>query len=301
MRRRARLFFCLVSVIGLIGAVFVPGRTGAQNAARVSAEDELGFRCRMAKARPDLLTLAELGQIRRLYASAPLKMQTLHQSCKEVLGSVPKSGPAAPGGETERIFPWPPPVATDSLTGRGLPRVLSGKLKTVGDVANLIDGRLTEARFTYLRYWGAPGGFALVTRVEPIDAQARRVGGPRVAQNVSPKWSIISDVWEGMMAAPADRQRIFLFVLTNDPKAAHGDKTLRQDYVSKWTNEGQADITVAERAVALGEDHLLLIFVYEFAKNRKGELELLSGADYSGRIWRHLEAAELNITDLLKR
>jgi len=211
---------------------------------------------------------------------------------------VPTFPPEPP---TKRIEPWPPPVPTVSAYF-GLDVARQGRFKTVGALADGVEGTLTRAGYTEIRYWGAPNGFAIVTRVEPIDKQARPVKGDWMLQHASldPRQSesifdYIFKVLRQLLSAPISHSRIFLFVITDDDKIDHPTVSMTPEIGEAWINRGgRIGLTDEQRAHPIGSKHKLIVFIYEFRINQQSEPELLVRDDEHS-VEDHLHASRLNV------
>jgi hypothetical protein len=200
----------------------------------------------------------------------------------------------------EQIEPWPPPRPTDQAE-YSIDRT---NFKTVGEFEDALMARLNGAGMRHLRFWGAPGGVAVVVPIETIDGRARPVktnattGGTRPEQG-GPLSALIEGFLQ-LVSEPIRDSRILLFVLTNDSKAKHptvpmtkeiGDQWMQNDYMRPEVN----------RSVELTDQHFVLVAVYEFRKeNNENDPALLTEDHKRHSLTEHLAASQLDINGFLK-
>jgi hypothetical protein len=176
--------------------------------------------------------------------------------------------------------------------------------KTIGDVASALHAELNRSGVSELRYWGAPNGFALVTRIEPIDEQgrptARSADGARTGG-----WTwggIVESIYESgkvLISSPSRDSRILLFVVTDDGDVRHPEATMRQQIAETWNREGRFMLPRVNRDTPLSSNHIAAVFVYEFHKDNQGEAKIAKDSPRSAE--HHLLASGIRTTGVLKR
>lgn len=205
--------------------------------------------------------------------------------------------------DADRLEPWPPPVPTRYAI---FPRVMDARpdFKTVGDIADALHAELNRSGVSELRYWGAPNGFALVTRIEPIDEQGRPAGrsadGPRP---VGWSWGgIVEAIYESgkvLISSPAGGSRILLFVVTDDGDVRHPEVTMRPQIAEAWNVQGRFMLPRVNRDTPLSSNHIAAVFVYEFHKDGRGDAKIVKDSPRSAE--HHLLASGIRTTGVLKR
>ena len=204
----------------------------------------------------------------------------------------------------DQIEPWPPPIATRSETFNKID-VLRPDLKTVGEFANELHRRLNAAGNYEPRYWGAPNGFALVTRCGAIDERGRSLDivESRAGLAVSSGFfgGLVGSVTEGarmLLASPFRDSRLFLFVLTDDPGVNDPEATMTEAIANRWFRKGKWTLPEIDRSAKLTSNHLVAVFVYHFRKDFSGEIKLLESSTLS--VEDYLNASNIKIDGLIK-
>ena len=185
--------------------------------------------------------------------------------------------------DSERRFPWPPPQASAVL-------VVSNELFVPpgGSTLGQIDSRLSEALascgHTEKRYYPIPDGFALVTRLEQIDAEGR----PK-----EPRWSVeiaglrrfsIGEYVRALFLAPAGYYRVIVFAVTSRSFAATG-RPLSSDAADDLLADGSNTIPPSIQAHRFTERHRVTALIYEFEKTgHEGELNYLVPGRLTGEV-----------------
>ncbi len=205
----------------------------------------------------------------------------------------------------EHTEPWPPPVPTRYAI---YPRINSVRpdFKTVGAVAEALHAELNRAGFFEVRYWGAPNGFALVTRMEQIDEKGKPVTNSRSLRSPSAdqltRGGIVDALYEGgkaLISSPLRELRILLFVVTDDTGLVrHPPVSMTPQVGELWNTGGSFVLSKIDSLVHMKRDHLAAIFVYEFRKDKNGNPVLLKKSTRS--IDDHIKESGLQLKGLLK-
>src|SRR5215510_14305544 len=203
--------------------------------------------------------------------------------------------PAPP--EISDLFPWPPP--TPSTRRSFSPDVLvdGPSAATLGDNASRLEGLLRRAEFDSWGYFRAPGGFALVTRVERLDGETgKQLAGDqrwsdRVAYASISPGAILSAIFA--TSRPRGYYRVFVFLVTDDPpmtRPAGAAETFAT--ASRWAMFGRSSLPNAIRTQPVTANHELIVLVYEFEKVQGGETTHYSPSRWS--LDHHLETLGLS-------
>jgi hypothetical protein len=198
-----------------------------------------------------------------------------------------------------QIEPWPPPIPTD----QAIFGIDTAKMKTVGNFSDAIMERLNNAGLRHLRFWGAPNGVAVVAPLEAVDAAAHPLGRNRSSAGLDTNHGgPLAAVIEGfrrLLSEPIRDSRIFLIVLTTDSKVKNPDVTMTTQIARNWTQNEYMRPDV-NRDVALTDRHFVVVNVYEFRKERKGDPQLLTQDRMQHHVAEHLAASQLDLSGLLK-
>jgi hypothetical protein len=198
-----------------------------------------------------------------------------------------------------QIEPWPPPIPTD----QAIFGIDTAKMKTVGNFSDAIMERLNNAGLRHLRFWGAPNGVAVVAPLEAVDAAAHPLGRNRSSAGLDTnQGGPLAAVIEGfrrLLSEPIRDSRIFLIVLTTDSKVKNPDVTMTTQIARNWTQNEYMRPDV-NRDVALTDQHFVVVNVYEFRKERKGDPQLLTQDRMQHHVAEHLAASQLDLSGLLK-
>jgi len=186
-------------------------------------------------------------------------------------------------------FPWPPPRASASVVMP--PGFLRLRELTLGDAAKLINAALDGGGYVDRSYFAAPGGFAMVTRLERIDAD----GTPKQEE----RWSVESPPLQSfslgaylraLFTAPAGYYRIIVFVVSSQPFAQAAEGVSRDDALA-WLHEGLNRLPDSIASALYTERHDVTALIYQFEQpGRQDALLVLQGGP-TGR--EHLERAQL--------
>jgi hypothetical protein len=204
-----------------------------------------------------------------------------------------------PKRSAPEIEPWPPPIPTDQATFTAN----TDKFKTVGDFSDSLMRRLNGAGILNLRFWGAPDGVAVVVPLEQIDDSARPVrktsaASVSAAQPAGPVGSIFEGFHQ-LLSEPIRVSRILLFVLTDDSSAKVQTVRMTTEIASDWTHNSYMRPDV-NRTVPLTDQHFVLVNVYEFRKEDRGDPDLLAEKQKIHSVAEHLAASQVSVAGLVK-
>ncbi len=136
---------------------------------------------------------------------------------------------------------------------------------TLGDVAGQVQAAMTAAGYLERSYFPVPEGFALVTRVEQIEADGAPKAAPARWNVESPGAgdSFFTKVLKGMTGAPSGLYRMFIFVVTTDEHSPTGNEPSYSD-AKGWFVRGAAGLTDAQAVRRVTARHRMSVLVYEF-------------------------------------
>jgi outer membrane protein OmpA-like peptidoglycan-associated protein len=134
-------------------------------------------------------------------------------------------------------FPWPPPLASAEVV---VPRTAfesKAKIRTFETINSLLSAALDSSGYAERNYYDVPGGFALVTHIEHVDA----IGRP-----LSPRWSTIESPMESfslsayvhmLFTSEPGHYRVIVIVVSSVP-FSQSNKLLSQPDAEKLLTSG---------------------------------------------------------------
>jgi len=177
-------------------------------------------------------------------------------------------------------------------------------MTSVGELADVLVARVNgDGPPRSLRFWGAPGGFAMVVPFEPIDnsGQPMSLRGAPVLAALSPQGAVES-LWEcfrRMMAEPIRDSRMLLIIVTTDSAVNHPKEQITTAIAETWSQSRYVRPDI-NRDELLTDKHFVAAFVYEFRKLDRREPELLKFSQKRHSVHTHLARSGINFTGLLK-
>ncbi|WP_156955538.1 hypothetical protein [Polaromonas glacialis] len=168
------------------------------------------------------------------------------------------------------LFPWPPPAPSAVIT-IPIPRVLARHSVLTDrwqDIDEALRHALREAGHFEASYYGVPRGFALVTRLESIQADGMpKPGSLRWdTESRNGKFFSISSYIEALFRAPVGRYRVIVFVVTSEQFAAV-DAQLGRDDATRWLREGTNTLPLDLLLQPIEPGTLCTALIYEFWKD----------------------------------
>lgn len=193
------------------------------------------------------------------------------------------------------LFPWPvpKPSALEVLTLGSLGK-LAGTGITFRDVEKRISNALDSAGYDDKSYFGVPGGFAIVTRLEKMDAYGFPDYRYRWASALPPisftDFSL-SDYLRALFGAPKGHYRVFVFVVSSEPVLQSGTPVAQLD-AQTWIVEGANRLPNQMEDLPYTREHRTTAYVYEFVQSGIGETARFNiPSDFTGKT--HLKRADL--------
>jgi len=164
-------------------------------------------------------------------------------------------------------FPWPPPEpsARELIPRRDLLR--GATAVSQGEIGRRIEQSLRQAGYTEYSYYSAPGGFALVARLERM----RPDGTPEpssfrfLAPNADEPFSLTSYI-SRLFFAPEGFYRQIVFVATDKPFVASAPAPTAAE-AQRLLREGGNKLPVEYDSRPFGQAHSVTALIYEFKKN----------------------------------
>jgi hypothetical protein len=185
-------------------------------------------------------------------------------------------------------FPWPPPAASASYV---LPDRLFTSYRTLGDVTEAILAALEQNGYVERSFFRtAPGGVALVTRLERInDDGSPSAENERWAAASQPLESTRSllDLLQGLFFVDPGHYRVIVFVLQDLPFSQSAE-TITAQQAHAWLTSGANVLSPEIAALPFAGGHVTVL-IYEFASD--GSKVQVVTSQLTGK--QHLEKAGL--------
>jgi hypothetical protein len=163
------------------------------------------------------------------------------------------------------IFPWPPPRASArTKIPLDIDERSSAKLQ---DVARVLEGAFQSAGYGDSSYFAIPEGFAMVSRLEQINADGTPKGDPdRWSTRVRPftKFTLSAYVRALFVATPG-HFRVVVFVVTPVP-FNQSNRTVASTEATAWLMEGLDALPSSIGNVKVTVETKLTALIYEFVR-----------------------------------
>jgi len=168
------------------------------------------------------------------------------------------------------LLPWPPPTASGFVVlPRDLVRSRLRRNQRLAAVDAQIRNALSRSGYGDASYYGAPGGFAIATRVERIDREGTPLAGEaRWSTNVPPLREFTLEAYlRALFAAESGYFRVFLIVVSNTPFRPDPARA-RFAHVVNWSSSGLNVLPSDVGNRPLTAAHDVTVLIYEFTKTR---------------------------------
>src|SRR5713101_704656 len=182
-------------------------------------------------------------------------------------GSVGDSRPPIPS------FPWPPPAASASEQIPNDLLAASATLHSLGDINTRLAAALEKSGYAEKKYYAVPNGFALVTRLEQIEADGRPKPEPDRWSSNSPAFRSLSDYLRALFSANPGHYRVIVLIVTDVP-FAESEKRVSEAEAVNWLHAGLNRLPpeIAERPY--NPDVVSTALIYEFEKDQGKDPQL---------------------------
>src|SRR3546814_413007 len=201
------------------------------------------------------------------------------------IGGEPQAAAAAAtattvGSESDTpAFPWPPPRATVRTV---LDRDMTfGGAANLGAVAERLSDALHAAGYESPAFYSAPGGYAMVARLEQIEADGTPKPVPMRWSTALPSREIFSlrDYFSALFSAPEGHYRVIVFVVSDKPFATSRGAASREQ-AAAWLQGGLNLLPAAIANLPVSANHACTALIYQFHKQGfQGEaVSVLDGA-----------------------
>jgi hypothetical protein len=163
-----------------------------------------------------------------------------------------------------------------------LPRVLFAGDRTLAQVAGRLVSALERAGNAEFSFYSAPGGFALVARLERIRSDARSFMVHRFVAMPSGQHDPLEFFEALFFARPGDYRQI-VFIVT-DRDYGYSAWRLTPEEAASILSGGASALTQDYETLPFGPRHRVSALIYEFRKHRDGDsVVLLPGAHPASR------------------
>ncbi len=189
-------------------------------------------------------------------------------------------------------FPWPPPPPSDRmmLSRAGFARGLGANPSLMSAADHLTDA-LGQAGYSQYSFYSAPGGFALVARLERIrsdgtpEPEGQRFAPPSASEPFS-----LGVYLKQLFIAPEGYYRLIVFVVTDNVVVTKGAAPTAAT-AQAWLRNGADRLPAAYATLPFTKAHEVDALIYEFRKEGKGQATPLTPSPIDARA--HLERAGL--------
>ena len=229
---------------------------------------------------------------RRLKVAGLLVGCLLLVGCGAPPASAPPPAPPPPPPPPAEFqlpdFPWPPPTPSARFE---LPRRVLAPAEAQFAVAEVLASALNRAGYSEYSFYRAPGGFALVARLERMreDGTAAPEDLRFLAPGAEEPFSLATYV-RRLFFAPEGFYRQIVFVVTDQPFTTDASEQLTADEASRLLRSGANRLPDTYRARPFSPSHAVTALIYEFRKGRNDQdVTTLDPGRLRGRT--HLERA----------
>jgi len=184
-------------------------------------------------------------------------------------------------------FPWPPPKPSAQLT---LLRTMFSSAKQF-EVGEQLTKALVQAGYSEYSFYSAPGGFALVSRLERLreDGTAAPEGLRFLQPGAEEPFSLTTYI-SRLFFAPTGYYRLIVFVVTDQPFTTDATRTIQAEEASRLLRSGANRLPDAYRSFDFSPAHGVTALVYEFRKEPDDrDVKTLDPGRFDGR--EHLQRA----------
>jgi hypothetical protein len=188
-------------------------------------------------------------------------------------------------------FPWPPPRYS-AFSSIDRDWVAVGARPTLASAARRLEGAFDAAGYGERSYYRIPGGFALVSRIEQIHADATPFEPPARWAAATPEVREgLIDFIRALFNAPPGYYRVIVFAVTDQDFAASAREPTSEEAM-EWLSGGTLRLPAGIGELPYSPRHYTTALIYEFERRRDApEATVRTPSDKLGRV--HLEKAGL--------
>lgn len=203
----------------------------------------------------------------------------------------PGSEPNPGAVESLPSFPWPPPRYS-AFTVISRDWVAPGAHPTLGLAARRLEQAFDSAGYGERSYYQVPGGFALVSRIEQMHADATPFPPPdRWAVETPRLRNGFIDYIRALFNAPPGFYRLIVFAVTDQDFSA-AERPPTSEEARGWVTAGVLRLPSAIARLPYTEQHYTTALIYEFERGAdQSEARVRTPGGAPGRT--HLERTGL--------
>jgi len=174
-------------------------------------------------------------------------------------------------------FPWPP--SGSAFTSIPSEFVLKQGATKVRDVDDRLRAALAQAGYDNPGYYGIPGGFVMVTRLEQFDIKtgAPLAGAVRWSTSPAPPSIFTAEYFRALIKGTSGHYRVIALVVTNQPFTRSGKEVTVAD-ASKLAAHGSTSLPSNIKEQPYTEDYQCSAFVYEFLQSNNGQAKFVTNS-----------------------
>jgi hypothetical protein len=173
-------------------------------------------------------------------------------------------------------FDWPPPQPSAFVV---LPSPLTldpQQPAVLADIDRALVVALNETGYYDKAYFGVPGGFVLVTRLEQIEANGTPLKPPdrwNVKLKAMHEFSLRAYL-QALFAATPGYYRIIAFIVTDVPFTSSGTPVGREK-AGEWLTQGANKLPASVSDQPVMKAHAVTAYIYEFEQPGHGQQAVL--------------------------
>jgi hypothetical protein len=171
---------------------------------------------------------------------------------------------AAPNTDGFPAYPWPPEAPSSLVSLSELFDFSVGGSASLFDVSESLRTALRESGYLERRYYAAPGGFVMVTRLEQTDEQGTPLadGKRYLLPDDAGDFSFAAYI-RNLFFAPEGYYRFIAFVVT-DRAYTTSDSALAEDTALARLRGGSVALPSVFRELPFSDHHRVDALIYEF-------------------------------------
>jgi hypothetical protein len=189
--------------------------------------------------------------------------------------TVPAPAPITPPDQAAAMpdFPWPPAQWSAQAA---VPRGVFAASPTLGDAAMVLTAALDRAGYVERSFYRAPGGFALVARLERINADGSPDPSFRFLSPSADEPFDLGTYVQSLFFTPEGFYRQIVFVVSDQPFTSSGVAPTAGD-ADAILARGATGLAQDIEAAPMSEGHQVIALIYEFKKGAAdGDVAILN-------------------------
>ncbi len=180
-------------------------------------------------------------------------------------------------------FPWPPPASSGA---KEIPAEFFSGAKTLIDAETKLKNALETCGYYDLSYYALPEGFALVSRLEQIDADGKPL--PLPYRWKSTRAGLIElnlkSYFNALFFGVPGYYRVIVFLITTQPFSYNENENVSQTEAINWLRKGMNSLPNDYNDLKFTTQHKCTALIYEF---EQAESETTGAINIPGNITAH--------------